>query len=466
MAAMIEVRDEPIRLLDPGAGVGSLTAAVVERWAENEGGSIEAVLVEADSQLALPLTETLEDLTNVHDFSGSILQHDFVEWASDQTSGFPILAPTQFDVVIMNPPYQKIGAASSARRRTSAVGVEVPNLYAAFVAMSIQLLAENGQIVAITPRSFTNGPYFRHFRAFLLEALGLRRVHVFDSRDVAFADSDVLQENVIFAGTRGKEAKTVMVSSSRSVLDRVTSRKVPIDQLVYPGDPESFLHLAVTDAALEYADQMHGLPCRLSELDIKVSTGPVVDFRVRDHLRETSTRGTVPLIYPQHLRRGHVVWPQVGGRKPNALARNATTTKLLMPAGTYVVVKRFSSKEEKRRIVATVVRRGDLPGSSFGFENHLNVFHRYGEGLPNDVALGIAAFLNTTTVDQYFRQFNGHTQVNATDLRNLRYPTLSQLRRLGVKASGDQTRIDRAAEATIPGFRRREHGSNLNSTPK
>jgi adenine-specific DNA-methyltransferase len=30
-------------------------------------------------------------------------------------------------------------------------------------------------------------------------------------------------------------------------------------------------------------------------------------------------------------------------------------------------------------------------------------------------------------VDKYFRQMNGHTQVNATDLRTLRYPTRDQL---------------------------------------
>jgi adenine-specific DNA-methyltransferase len=66
-----------------------------------------------------------------------------------------------------------------------------------------------------------------------------------------------------------------------------------------------------------------------------------------------------------------------------------------------------------------------------GFENHLNYFHRNGRGLDYDLARGLAAFLNSTLVDEYFRQFNGHTQVNATDLRSLRYPTQTQLRALG-----------------------------------
>ena len=51
-----------------------------------------------------------------------------------------------------------------------------------------------------------------------------------------------------------------------------------------------------------------------------------------------------------------------------------------------------------------------------GFENHLNVFHQHKHGLPDNLAHGLAAFLNTTAVDEHFRRFNGHTQVNATDL--------------------------------------------------
>ena len=56
-----------------------------------------------------------------------------------------------------------------------------------------------------------------------------------------------------------------------------------------------------------------------------------------------------------------------------------------------------------------------------------------------------AAFLNSTLVDTYFRQFNGHTQVNATDLRSLRYPGSDELVRLGERiATGlpDQNTLD------------------------
>jgi len=51
--------------------------------------------------------------------------------------------------------------------------------------------------------------------------------------------------------------------------------------------------------------------------------------------------------------------------------------------------------------------------------------------------------------DRYFRLFSGHTQVNATDLRKMRYPSREQLIRLGGHVKQripDQDRIDTILE--------------------
>jgi adenine-specific DNA-methyltransferase len=96
------------------------------------------------------------------------------------------------------------------------------------------------------------------------------------------------------------------------------------------------------------------------------------------------------------------------------------------------VVRRFSSKEEKRRVVASVVDPaafGDQP--VLGFENHMNLFHENKRGLPESLARGLAVFLNTTAVDESFRRYNGHTQVNATDLKLMKYPSRETLIELG-----------------------------------
>jgi adenine-specific DNA-methyltransferase len=94
---------------------------------------------------------------------------------------------------------------------------------------------------------------------------------------------------------------------------------------------------------------------------------------------------------------------------------------------------RFSTKEHTRRVVAAVYDPQRIPAEQVGFENHTNFFHVDGQGLRMNLATGLATFLNSTLVDLYFRQFSGHTQVNATDLRNFKYPRRSQLEQLGLR---------------------------------
>jgi adenine-specific DNA-methyltransferase len=113
-----------------------------------------------------------------------------------------------------------------------------------------------------------------------------------------------------------------------------------------------------------------------------------------------------------------------------------------MPNDWYVLVRRFSSKEEKRRIVAYVFDPRRFESEWIGFENHWNVFHSERRGLDPAVARGVACFLNSTMVDRHFRLFSGHTQVNATDLRNMKYPYLDTLRAYSSSYTDDLTQSD------------------------
>ncbi|MCF7810229.1 hypothetical protein K9N50_04490 [bacterium] len=188
----------------------------------------------------------------------------------------------------------------------------------------------------------------------------------------------------------------------------------------------------------------------LADLDLDVSTGRVVDFRAREHLRLEPDVGSSPLIYPCHFDNGFVKWPLLNGKKPNAIAMSTETRDLMVASGYYVLTKRFSSKEERRRIVSVIYDPQRIKATSVGFENHLNYFHANGNGITPDLAKGLALYLNSTLFDKYFRLFSGHTQVNATDLRKMHYPTRQQLIRLGKHVNTtmpDQETIDSIIES-------------------
>jgi adenine-specific DNA-methyltransferase len=458
MASMLELRQRSVRVLDPGAGVGVLTAAVAQEAmdrASSEGPrALRSVAYELDEALEARLRTTLNacraecERVGVS-FVGRSVNGDFVRAGAAALRG-EMFAPGsqdalgEFDCAILNPPYRKLSRSSSERKLLADAGIEVGNLYTAFLALAVELLGPGGELVAITPRSFCNGPYFKPFRKFFLDKMALRRVHVFETRGDLFGEDGVLQENVIVHAVKEPvgTGATIKISSSVGTDDDLLAvSEEEYWRVVVPDDSEAFIRVGADEAGSRVAERMGRLRGTLEGLGLEVSTGRVVDFRARGFLTREPTPETVPLVYPHNLRHGFVQWPVEHAKKPSAIAVAPETRKVLVPSGWYVLVKRFSAKEEKRRVVASLYDPERLPAAPLvGFENHLNLYHRRGKGLARRVARGLAAFLNSGLVDLYFRQFSGHTQVNATDLRNIQYPTVLQLERMGArieKAFGD-----------------------------
>lgn len=441
MAAMFNLQASHIRLLDAGAGMGILSAAFVRRQLQKRvpPKRIEVTAYELDPALIEGLEETYEACHSacqerrVH-FSGTVHHADFIAEAAEMLRGdFFSKAPQVFDAAIVNPPYGKLPTASEGYRLLHAVGAETTNLYTAFLSLIIGLLRPDGEMVAITPRSFCNGLYFKSFRHRLLKETSVGRIHIFRSRTSAFKHDKVLQENVILHTVKNtRQSPSIRVSqSSGRADDAVDSRNFPASEIVSPTDAEAFIHIPTSEQHLLARGQVSRLEASLEQLELTVSTGRVVDFRAREHIRQQAEAGTCPLVYPCHFNGLFVTWPAVRGRKPNAIRDADETRSLVIPAGVYVLTKRFTSKEERRRVVACIYDPSRIEASRVGFENHLNYVHADGKGLDMLLAKGLWAYLNSSALDQYFRQFNGHTQVNATDLRNVRFPTARQLRAIG-----------------------------------
>lgn len=441
MAAMFGTLPRTVRLLDAGAGAGALTSAFVSRCCENRDRvhTIEATLYELDGEILDKLAATMRQCGRRCDEAGirftfTILADDFIQVMSSRLAGGLFGAPPpEFDAAIANPPYRKISTGSGERRALRSVGVETSNLYTGFIALIQRLLVPGGQLVGITPRSFCNGPYFRPFREDFLDQMELRRLHVFESRKAAFRNDSVLQENIIFHAVKGRrQPREILVSTSSGEQGGdITEAVVPFAEIVHPLDVEKFIHIPSSAGHASAKEVMAGLSTSLASLGITVSTGRVVDFRLKEALRKEPGRGTVPLLYPCHFNGGTVHWPKFEARKPNAILDNVETRPWLVPSGTYLLTKRFTSKEERRRLVACLFDPDLVKAKWIGFENHLNYFHTNGHGLERHLATGLYAFLNSTVVDQYFRRFSGHTQVNATDLRTLTYPDRDTLRAMG-----------------------------------
>src|SRR5262249_37399809 len=144
----------------------------------------------------------------------------------------------------------------------------------------IASMDHGGEVVAIVPRSFCNGTYFKPFRSWLLDRVAVHRIHLFESRRNPFGEDDVLQENIILHMERGGSQGEVVVSGSHDqYFHDFHEWRVPFTEVVLPSDEEKFIRVPDVVRAERSSLFIH----RLEELGLTVSTGPVVDFRVREH---------------------------------------------------------------------------------------------------------------------------------------------------------------------------------------
>jgi adenine-specific DNA-methyltransferase len=433
MASLLDApRIECVRILDPGAGTGVLGIAAINDLLHRWAGRVHLTAVEKEPGAARILRESLAAAQQTWGdrLQYGVIEDDFLELDRPRLGTKPL---PSFDYAIGNPPYFKMSP-------TDDCGGDAPNAYARFIEVAVRMLASGGQLCFIIPRSFSSGYYFKRFRRRLHAVARLDHVHVFESRTDAFRDDGVLQENIIvmYRKTELPNASVTISSSlGESDLEERAISIVPRSRVIAEAR-DSSVCLPSNRHDLRVMDLVDGWTGTLASLGLEVSTGPVVPFRAEEFLRETASASTVPLLWLQHVLPGTVIWPLAGGfRKPEHIERSAGP-KLLVANRTYVLIRRFSAKEDAHRLVAGPYIAGHLPGDVLGLENHVNFIHRPGSELSPSEAIGLAALLNSELIDSYFRISSGNTQVSATELRALPLPPVHILDALAARVVGGQ----------------------------
>ena len=447
MARMFDIKGDRIRLLDPGAGIGMLTAAFCERLTENRN-SLELTIdaYENDPKLLPFLEAVLEACKEKLNVEGinvdyNIYEQDFIlkneAYVNKNSLLWEHSDALLYDFAIANPPYCKLNKSSPHSVIMSDCVCGQPNIYTFFMMLSANMLKQGGEMVFITPRSFCSGLYYKKFRQWFLDNVNLSHVHIFESRKDIFDKDDVLQENIILKARKkkrkGKCGKMVISTSKDKNFSKIDKLTVSDSDLILNKSEESFIKLPCSYVDIAVLNIVDKWPFRLRELGLEISTGPVVPFRAEKYLIKGSANNkkSVPLLWMHNMKGMKTVWPANKNKKPTAIKVTEGSEKLLLPVKNYVLVRRFSSKEQPRRLHSSVFLESEFSHEAIGIENHLNYIHKPGKDLSVDEAYGISAILNMAIVDNYFRTLNGNTQVNATDIRSLPFPSMKDIKKIG-----------------------------------
>lgn len=458
MASFNEVDKEKIKILDPGCGIGILSAALVELLATSckKLKVIELIVFEIDLSI-LPLAENCFEYLRLWlnqkgiDFTFFLCKNDFVLHNSlilnNQRNSNEF-----YDIIISNPPYFKLPKNDERAIAAKSVIHGQTNIYSIFLLIAAKLLSQDGQLIFITPRSFCSGSYFRLFRELFFSEVDLKAIHLFNSRKSAFKKDNVLQENIIIsAGKKAhkKNLREVIVSTSMGIddLGNRHTKKHNISNLINFESSQKILHLPASEADEVVIKIFRTWTGSLNKYDLEISTGPVVDFRSDDMIKLEEVKNSVPLIWLHNIEPMNFSWPKNSGykgkQKGQYISNDKNSFSRLVKNRNYVFLRRFSTKDDNRRLVAAPYFKSSLEDvPMLGIENHLNyIYHKKSE-LTADETVGLAAIFNSKLFDLYFRTFNGNINVSATELRDFPLPDFQLIQALGQKINkNDKKRL-------------------------
>lgn len=429
----VPVDRKVVSILDPGAGSGILSVALIERLQSIQSiDKIELVCYENDTNILALLQSNLDWACDqsTKEINYKIVSDNYIlSQVADYNSMLGAnLAPVKFDLVIGNPPYMKIPKDAPEALAMPDVCYGAPNLYFLFAAMSMFNLKGNGEMVYIIPRSWTSGAYFRKFRKkFLIEG-ALEHIHLFVSRDKVFEKENVLQETIIIKAKKSlikPELITITTTQSNADFSEKTVFEAPYSTVVNGND--SYVYLVTNTDEVKTLNKLSCWTDTLPDIGLKMKTGLTVDFRNRDALRDCAEENAVPLFYSQHIQNGKVVFPV--GKEHEYIATEQKG--LLQKNSNYLFVKRFTAKEEHRRLQCGVyIARKHPEYKEISTQNKINFICGLRE-LSECVVYGLYVLFNSTLYDCYYRILNGSTQVNSTEINSMPVPPISTIEAMG-----------------------------------
>ena len=433
MANQLPLNLPSITLLDPGSGAGILSAAACQLAGESPDVSqIHIDAWEQNPTLAQLTLNTLEKAKQWLEPKDILLT--FTVTPGDFLLHRRLLNHSRpYDAVISNPPYGKLSKTDSLITKDNNFTHGHPNAYTAFMARSVQLLRPKGTAVFLVPRSFTSGSMFQHVRKNLFRCATPTALHLFNSRSDVFKDQGVLQENLLITLTTKDSPNNeghVLITEIRNSEepDKTAALELSTDLILQPGKHHLPIPIPTTTLDIQNLKRLRRMTQTLNSLGLTASTGKVIIFRHIQHLTNQDTsETTVPLLHIHQVSPMSIDQERTKKGKPTHIHINRDTKHLFIPGSTYILVRRFSPKEQYPRIIAAPLFPNNPANRPIALENHLNYIHSPMIPMDPRLATGLAAYLNSELAQHWAKLHVGNTHIGASDLNALPLPTRDHL---------------------------------------
>jgi adenine-specific DNA-methyltransferase len=420
------------RVLDPGCGAAILSCVLIEKIALSANvHTIELVCYEIDDSVlplaitALKYLKTWLTKSNI-EFNYTLCNKDFI---LDNSFVFSDCANKQpedklFDFVISNPPFFKLKETDERIAVAEQVVFGQPNIYSLFAYTAAMLLKERGRFLFLIPRSFCSGSYFKQFRQALLANLKLQKIHLFGSGEIVFEDGGFLFESIIVSAIRSSqtlEDYTIEISHSGNAAgDNNFCFEYKFNQT------QNVIPLPSSEEELEIIKLVNSLPSTLYMLNLNIGCGKVIRSKHAAYITTNIMPGvdSAPLYWLHNIAESEFVWPKQECGLGQYLNICPETDDVFIPNSNYVLLRRYSSKDHKRKIVAASYFKSATESVQIAIEKHLCYIYNPERELTEEEIIVLTAALNSKLLDDYFRIVNGAININMEEVLNVPLPLL------------------------------------------
>lgn len=420
-----------LKILEPSAGTGILILVLIEKILKDfkQIKKIYIRAVELDIELYEVLNNNLiflkENLKNQIEINLDILNTNFILeygkiWNDNRSFNFENKNIEKFDLIISNPPYQKINKNSVENSYFKDLIKGQPNLYHLFIALSLKLLKDKGNFIVISPKNYLGGKYTESLRNFIFSNYSLINLCLFNERNKIFG-TEVLQEVCIshFIKSQNEKIKIIYDIDEKNLFD------VKFEEIFLKNSYS--LLFPKTKRELYYKNKFISNFLTLKEQNLEFKIGQVVQFRVNeeDKVSTIFNIDQVPLLIPQHIERNKINYREINDSKKNkniSLVLNQHTKNKLVKNENYVILRKNVDNKSKEFIQAAVYKKEMFNSEYIGIDNNLAYIKSINGELSIKTAQNICRFLNSKLFEKYYKMLNNSHTINSYELEAMLFP--------------------------------------------
>ena len=444
MAGMISLDEKrsAYTILDPGAGTGILSAAVIERICNEcpECKQIFLTAYESNDTFCDMLEDNLERIRKKcrHDYGVKLYvtvyrENYLIESKKHYTVTFYGTTPDKYDIVICNPPTELVEKTAPEAISVGGITQVKTGLAYLFLKLAKEHVELDGQMVFTLPVTFATAAALTPIRQEIKENLKITRIHLFVGKQKNENRAVPLKGSFFVAYKNTDKTEPITVTTSKTEpSDSTVTTLPPLDYDFVVDSEDGSLTLPKSIEDTKIVGYINSFPETLSGLGLKMSTGLVIDTRCEELLFTDSVPGTIPLIRPAAIKNGTVQFP-LAIRKQYIAPK---TTNLVQKNKNMIMVKRVPTASDERFVNAGIYLASQLPAYRYiSTHNKINFIDTKN---PSDemsarLAFGLFALLNSTIYDRYISIISKSKQINSKEMRSLRLPPRNIIENIGMR---------------------------------